>query len=72
MYEFILLFLSLFNCLGLRWKAQSSMTIAMADAIFKVIVFWRVFCINADKVICCNTNIVLDAVQMNSSGWAET
>lgn len=56
-YEFILLFL--FNCLGLRWKAQSSMTIAMVDAIFKVIVFWRFFCINADKVICCNTNIVV-------------
>lgn len=48
------------------------MTIAMVDAIFKVIVFWRFFCINADKVICCNTNIVVDAVQMNSSGWAES
>lgn len=70
MYEFILLFL--FNCLGLRWKAQSSMTIAMVDAIFKVIVFWRFFCINADKVICCNTNIVVDTVQMNSSGLAES
>lgn len=58
-------FSSLFNCLELCWRVQNSTSIAMADTVFIVLVVFFLFVFAFDKVICYNTSIVVNAVQMN-------
>lgn len=55
-------FFFFFFLFGAALRVQNSTTIAMADTVFNVKMF---LCISADKVICYNTNIVVNGVQMN-------